>query len=211
MSSTTSFPEAALDEHFRRMAEAVGAALDARLVFDDEGRLLGASGLDPEHFQTKEIPQMTTPVPSFSLPYTATDADGDALKISSSPELGIARGAEGSLVNMTTTGTGSIGVFVSKEEAPRVALAILISAGHNPDAHGNAVESAAAALASIQAREERRVKLEGEALELANARRNVLGYTPRKSFGEIEPPEAREAWLQVAKAARKLAAREAAK
>ena len=149
---------------------------------------------------------MTAPAPSFSLPLSVTDADGDKVVVSASPELGIARNAEGALVQTSYNGPGSIGVFVSKEEAPKVALAILISAGHNPDSHGNVFESAAAALASVFARQDREAALKAEALELANARRKELGYALRASFEEIEPREAREAWLQVAKTARKLAA-----
>jgi hypothetical protein len=146
--------------------------------------------------------------PSFSLPYTATDADGDKLTVSPSPEIGIARRKEGALVQTVGASPASIGVFVSKEEAPRVALAVLISAGINPDAHGNALESAAATLASIQARQERAAKLEADALELYNALTASTNGPALVSFDGL--PATREAWLQVAKTARKQAAQDAA-
>ena len=154
---------------------------------------------------------MTTPaLTSFSLPFTVSDADGDTLTVSASPELGIARGAEGALVQTTYTGQGSIGVFVPKEDAPRVALAVLISAGINPDSHGSAVESAAATLASIQARQERAAKLDADALELANASYRAVGWEVLGSLDEMSNDEAREAWRQVAKTARKIAAKASA-
>lgn len=153
---------------------------------------------------------MTAPaLSSFSLPFVSTDADGDALKISASPERGIARGKEGALVATKPANPArSIGVFVSKEEAPKAALAILVAAGINPDSHGSAVESAAAALASILARQERAAKLEADALELINALNAQTGGPALVSFEGL--PATREAWLQVAKAARKLAAQASA-
>ncbi|CCQ44688.1 hypothetical protein ARTSIC4J27_617 [Pseudarthrobacter siccitolerans] len=151
---------------------------------------------------------MTTPAPSFSLPLTVRDADGDKLTVSASPEIGIARGAEGALVQTVETHPGaSLGVFVSKDEAPAVALAILISAGINPDAHGNVFESAAAALASVFAKKDREAKLEAEALDFLNAFRSASNLAPLEDLGALNT---REAWLRVAKHARKSAAQASA-
>lgn len=159
--------------------------------------------------QTKEDPKMTTPaLTSFSLPFVSTDADGDKVTISASPETGIARGAEGALLQTTQQSPRSIGVFVPKDEAPKVALAVLMAAGINPDSHGSAVESAAATLASILGRQERAAKLEADALELFNALADSHNGPKLTSFEGL--PATRENWLQVAKAARKLAAQASA-
>lgn len=158
---------------------------------------------------------MTTPAPSFSLPLTVTDADGDSLTIAPAPKIGIAYHAEGALVSRKDDARPgyfsgeSIGVFVSKEEAPAVALAILVSAGINPDSHGSTLESAAAALASIFAKQDRAAKLDAEAVELANAAYGALDLDLVESLDDVASPHARESWRAVAKAARKIAAKAA--
>ncbi|MCZ9884659.1 hypothetical protein [Arthrobacter sp. B2a2-09] len=141
---------------------------------------------------------------AYSLPLTVTDADGDSLTIVPAPKVGIAREAEGALVKTHFTGSGSLGTFVSKEDAPAAALAILQSAGINPDAHGTALESAAATLYSIFRKKEAAAKLEEEALTLANASYAALDLNVVDSLADISSPYAREAWIQCAKAARKL-------
>lgn len=141
---------------------------------------------------------------------TITDFDGDTLTIAQAPRIGEARDG-GALVHVKPSPDGvgsSIGVFVSREEAPEVALAILKAAGYSDSSHSGPVESAVASLASIGKKKEAAAKLDAHALELYNAGARRIGDYAIESLDEI-PEEHAEGWRAVVKHARKLAAQEA--
>lgn len=138
--------------------------------------------------------------------FVHTDADADTLTISPAPRVGIARDTDGgALVVFDPSDSGSLGVFVPKEDAPEVALAILRAAGYGDCSHSGPVESALASLASIGKKKEAAAKLDADALELLNAGIRRMGGVTLASLDDVQDDIA-EGWRAVVKAARKIAA-----
>jgi hypothetical protein len=137
--------------------------------------------------------------------FVHTDADDDFLEISPAPKTGIAFAVEGALVRTYDNDPGSLGVFVAKEDAPEVALAILRAAGYGDCSHSGPVESALASLASIGKKKEAAAKLDADALELLNAGVRRMGGITLDSLDDVQD-EIAEGWRAVVKAARKIAA-----
>lgn len=136
--------------------------------------------------------------------FTLTVFDGDALEISEAPRIGGARDG-GALIETKPSAGGTIGTFVSREEAPEVALAILKAAGYSDSSHSGPVESAVASLASIGKKKEAAAKLDADALELYNAGARRIGDYAIDSLDEL-PEVVAEGWRAVVKHSRKLAA-----
>lgn len=123
--------------------------------------------------------------------FTHTDAEGDALVIRDG-------GSRGALVDMVNV-DGNDGVYVNADEAPEVALALLKTAGIEPNEDGNPLEVAALFLAQAVAELAEALEesgLEDEALALLRA-------ATGEHFVEL-PGMAREFWLNAARKAREL-------
>lgn len=153
----------------------------------------------------KEVTAMSANTTASALPFTLTDVDGDTLNVSRYSGIRPATSPGGALVN-TVSLPGSVGHFVTKEEAPKLALAILLAAGYEDISHGGPIESAVSSLASIEKKKLAAEKLEAEALSLYNAGRRALGNEEVESFEDPRVVGFAETWIQIAKHARRLAA-----
>ncbi|WVX88042.1 hypothetical protein SEA_TFORTROY_54 [Arthrobacter phage TforTroy] len=131
--------------------------------------------------------------------FAVADKDGD--------EIGVEPAYDPSLGAFVKTTED--GVFVAKEDAPAVALAILKAAGHTADPMGVAVPRAVYLLATHEERiakdkeEAARAakadeeKLAAEALDLFNA-------TTEHNFADFPNGAVRDVWLRAARRAREI-------
>lgn len=133
---------------------------------------------------------------SETVSVTFTDMDGDRTTIKTGYPA-----ENGALVKVLGPG----GAYITKEEAPAAALAILKAAGYDPeairpgdtDALGHGILSLAKHIreqeeATAKAKEE--AELDAKALAAWNAYREACGFHARDSF---DSPSAGEAWRDV--------------
>lgn len=139
---------------------------------------------------------------SSNLPFTLTDVDNDKLTVRAFR--GGFSAHTGALIKAEPV-PGSVGHLVTKEEAPELALAILLAAGYSDDSHGGTIESAVATLASVGKKKAAEEALKAEALKLLNVMRAASFQSPK--LESLDDVPSREAWIQIAKAARKIAAK----